>query len=226
MEVGAWLKSAPAFVRPTWRGDALVAIGRSGDIFSTDNAYDTYELKVTVRTHISKADAVIAWLSGDGMLTFSWQQDRECYARIVKTYEWNFVVPGWDPIIEAEVLFRCQPWYYVLPAADEIDFTNGGGDIYNPGTAPALPIITIIGSGTFNVYIGEQLVHFTDIEDGIILNSELGDAYSLDEQTNLNNKISGEPFVIPIGASEVRWTAIDEFTLTKLSVLPKWRYRA
>lgn len=226
MEVGAWLKSAPAFVRPTWRGDALVAIGRSGDIFSTDNSYDSYDLKVTVRTHVSKMDAVISWLSGAGMLMFSWSQDRECYARIVKTYEWNFVAPGRDPIIEAEVIFRCQPWYYILPEPAPIEITTNNTDIYNPGNVAALPIVTIVGSGTFNVFIGEQVIQFTDITDGIVLNSELGDAYSLDEQTNLNNNIYGDLWAIQPGENTVRWTSIDTFTLTSITILPKWRYRA
>lgn len=226
MEAGAWLKSAPVFVHPAWRGQSMTAVGRDGDYFATDGASEPYDCKMTVRTHLSQKDRVTAWLSGSGLLSISWQLDRACPARIEKSYQWKYVVPGRDPIFEAEIVFTCQPWFYLQPAHREIEITKSGADLYNPGTAAAQPTVAIIGDGSFTVSIGGQEIYMQNISGGIVIDSEFGNAYDLDETVLLNNNISGDLWEIQPGHNEVSWVAEPGSKVSQITILPKWRYKA
>lgn len=225
MEAGAWLKSAPAFVHPAWRGQSLTAVGRSGDIYATDEAEDPYETKLKVRTHLSNQDRVDAWLNGSGLLSFSWRPDRACPARIEKSYQWGFIVPGGDPIIEADVVFTCQPWHYLQPEPQPITITESGREIYHPGTRPAYPTVTITGSGSFTVTIGGQSIYCQNITGGIVLNSEIGEAYDLDVTQLLNDHVTGDLWIIQPGRHTVSWAVETGSSVTSVEIQPKWRYR-
>lgn len=225
MEAGAWLRSAPAFVHPAWRGESLTAVGRDGDIFASEEAEDTIDVKMKIATHMSNRERVTAWLRGSGLLSFSWQLDRACMARVEKSFTWKFVTPGRDPVVETEVAFVCQPWQYMQPEPDAIEITHNGTELYNPGTLAAKPIIKINGTGSFTVAIGAQSVYFQNITDGIVVNSELGDAYDLNETVLLNNKVMGDLFEIQPGHNMVSWALEDASSITSIEILPRWRFR-
>lgn len=225
METGSWLLSAPAFVHPAWRGTALTAVGRSGDVFATDEAEEPYEMKLKIRTHISNQGVVGEWLSGAGLLSFSWRPDRACPARIEKSYQWAVVVPGRDPIIEADVLMTCQPWHYMQPEATALTIAQSGTEFYNPGSKAALPTVTVRGSGSFIVTIGDQSIYMQNISGGIVLNSELGDAYNLAVTELLNNKVTGDLWEIAPGRNTISWELEQGASISKIEILPKWRFR-
>lgn len=224
MEVGVRLMTAPTYTHTTLRGTSQIAVGRSGDFFATDNARDPYEMKITIRTRLSNRERVSAWLDGSGLLFFSWQADRACPARIDKDYSWKLVVPGADPLLEAEIVFMCQPWHYLHPQAEAKTITVSGTHIVNPGTLASLPVVTIVGHGEFTINIGQQSLFFQSIEDGIVINSDLGDAYDLDATTLLNNKVTGDLWEIEPGDNIVFWTAEPGSLVESVTILPMWRY--
>ena len=129
------------------------------------------------------------------------------------------------------MVFSCQPFARLWPEAEPIEITSSGTPLRNPGTAPSLPRIEIIGSGDFSLTIGMQTMFFIGVESGIIVDSELLDALTLDGSLLANGKIDGDFFEIPPGESVVQWLegGIDEEdestpgSIEKVTITPRWR---
>ena len=222
--VGAWLMSAPTFTKAAYRGNGKTVIGRDGDVWVSDGAYDTMEIKAKLRCRMTRMDEVLAWLTGSGTLVFSWARDRSYQARIEKKIDFKYTVPGLNPIIECEVTFSCQPFRYIYPAVEEFEITESDTTFYNPGTAFSLPRVKITGSGDFTVTIGTQTLQFEDVSSGIIVDSEIMDALSADGTALANDKMTGTPWTIQPGANTVTWSATSPSAVTKVTILPRWRY--
>ena len=221
-EFFAKLISGVTHAHPEWRGKSQTSTGRDGDVYITDNTYDTYELKVKLRCPQSHLDDITAWLTGTGLLVLSWAPDRAYDARVQKKFDYKQFLLGSDPIIEFEVTFTCQPFRFLYPGHPAVTFT-AAGTLENPGTAYSKPRVTIVGSGDFTVTIGSQTIYFTGIEDGIIVDSDLMDALTPDGLNLANDKISGTPWTIPPGDNAVSW-AIEEGSVSSVTILPRWRY--
>lgn len=224
-DVDAWLVSAPVFAQGAWRGDSKTVIGRDGDVFVSDGCYDTSEIKVKLRFRMSRLDDVMAWLTGSGWLVFAWARNRAYRARVEKKLDYKYGVPGLNPIMQVEVTFLCQPFRYQWPEPKAFEITASGTEFINPGTAPSLPRVKITGSGDFTVTISGQELAFSNVTgSGIIVDSYSMDALSYDGTEGANGKMSGTPWTIAPGKSTVAWTAESGSSVTKIEILPRWRY--
>lgn len=221
-EFFAKLVSGVTHAHPEWRGKSKAPTGRDGDVFITDGTYDTTDIKVKLRCQQSHLDDISAWLTGAGLLVFSWAPDRAYDARVQKKFDYKQYMLGSDPIVEFEITFVCQPFRLLYPGHPAVEFTSAG-TLENPGTAYSKPRVTIVGDGDFTVTIGAQTIYFTGIEDGIIIDSDLMDALTLDGLNLANDKISGMPWTIPPGQNEVSW-AIEDGSVSSVTILPRWRY--
>lgn len=212
--------------RGEWRGKSLTASGRSGDYWRTDGAYETITIKRQLRVPGSQLDSVAAWLTGSGRLRFSYQGDRAYDARISKAIEFKRTVPGTDPLFDCDVTFVLQPFARLYPEAENIVITASGTAIPggNPGTAPSLPRVKITGSGDFSLTIGIETIFFSDVTDGIIVDSERMDALSYDGLTLANDHMGGTPFSIQPGYNVVSWMLEDGASISKVEITPRWRY--
>ena len=112
-DMGVSLMEGARYVRPAWRGTAQTAAGKSGDLWISDGAYETVEIKRRLRCRLSRMDSVCAWLTGSGRLRFSWAEDRAYDARAAKSTEFTQVSPDADPLMEFSVTFTCQPFSYI-----------------------------------------------------------------------------------------------------------------
>lgn len=220
---GVRLIDSALYIRPPMRGDSLVASGRSGDLFQTDGAYDTVEIKRKCRVRLSALEDTSVWLTGSGLLRFSYAENRAYEARAVKAANFTQTIPGDDPLFEFDVTFTCQPFRLLYPEPSPISITQSGTTINNPGTAPSLPRVKIVGSGDFSLTIGMETLFFTGVEDGIIVDSALMDALTLDGALLANDHMSGTPFEIQPGTNVVSWLA-DNGTVQSVEITPRWRY--
>lgn len=70
--------------------------------------------------------------------------------------------------------------------------------------------------------IGTQIVEINGLEDGIIVDSELGDCFDLTQTALLNSKVTlmddSFPMLAP-GANIISWTG----DVTKITITPRWR---
>ena len=75
------------------------------------------------------------------------------------------------------------------------------------------------------VAIGRQVMFFTGISDGVIVDSALMDALTLDGGGLLNNHVSGDFFTLDPGyPTTVSWTLDSGAALSKIIITPRWRY--
>lgn len=223
-EFDARLMDGMRYVRPEWRGTSETVAGRSGDLWQTDSTYETVEIKRKMRCRLSRMDEISAWLTGSGLLRFSWAENRAYEARAAKMISFEQVSTDSDPLIEFTAVFTCQPFRLLYPEAEIFTVSTLYQQFVNPGTAPSLPRVKITGSGDFSVTIGMETLFFMGVSDGgIIVDSQLGDALTYDGALLENDKVSGKLWEIQPGDNTVSWVVTDGI-VSKVEILPRWRY--
>ena len=231
-DMGVRIVGAQSYTSGLRRGSEEAVAGKNGYTWLSDETREQYDIKRICRVNASKWRAVKSWLSGSGALRFSGEADAQYEARIIAKIDYKQLCPGEDPIYEFTVAFTVQPDPYVYPPADIFVATAEGQELPTPENAYALPRITIIGSGDFSLTIGNQTVYFAGITDGIILDSELGDALTLDAALLANDKMDGDLFEIKSGPNVISWQLGGEDetgnasggSIESVSILPRWRW--
>ena len=219
---GVRLLSLPVRYHPAERGKLVEVPGRDGYLWAADGAFDNVLTRVQCQT-ADDADmaAVSAWLRGAGELRFSDDPDR-CYrARVTKEVSRSAAMNRFVNQTFT-VTFDCQPFLYHREV-DDIPLTASPATVTNPGTHKSAPRLTIEGTGDAVLTIGTQIVEVENLEDGIIIDSELGDCFNLTETALLNHKVTlmddEFPTLAP-GANIISWTGTG---VTGISITPRWR---
>ena len=231
-DIGVHLKDAHVDILGKWRGKMEEIPGKSVFAWMGDNAREPIEIKRVCRVRQSDKRAAKAWLMGRGPLRFSHEPDAQYDARIINEIDFKMVCPGADPIYEFNVVFTCQPEPYVYPPAADFTVSASGTDIPMPDHAYSFPRLSIIGSGSFSVTIGMQTAYFNGVEGGIIVDSELGDALTLDGAQLANDKMTGELFKIQPGYNNISWITGSEDdegnpvsgSVQSITITPRGRY--
>lgn len=222
-EFGILMREMPVRQQPALRGKAVTVSGAHGTRWQSDGGYDTIDVSVEfVAADASRIKDINAWLTGFGALRFSDEPDVAYDARIVKAYKRQSVTPRLDGQVYS-ITFSCQPFKRLIPAAEPITITASGTTIPNPGTAPSQPRVTIAGSGNFSVTIGMETLFFADVSGGIIVDSELMDAFTADGKLLYNDHMEGEPWQIMPGDNVVSWETEDGSRVDSVTILPRWR---
>ena len=219
------------FSRGESRGSQETVAGKSGYVWISDGATEAFDIKRICRAPASRLREISAWLTGDGNLRFSAEEGAMYEARVARAIEYKRVIPGINPIFEFAVTFSCQPFPRIWPEAEPIVITESGTELVTQGTAPALPRIEIMGRGDFSLTIGMQTVFFTDVDQGIIVDSELGDAFTADGALLANECMDGDLFQIQPGLNVVSWKlgGMDEGldadgVIERVTIMPRWRW--
>ena len=92
-----------------------------------------------------------------------------------------------------------------------------GSFLLNPTGIQARPLISIAGSGDITLLVGTQIIELEGIEDGIIIDSELQEAYW--EGVLKNSCMTGEFPVLGEGHTAISWTG---GTVTRVTIIPRW----
>jgi predicted phage tail component-like protein len=206
--------------------------GRSGRIRTSDGSYDdiTIQLKFDARDE-SKLRQIDALLTGSGPLRFSDDAELIYDAVIEASPSRQSIRPRFGGQTYT-VKFICAPFKTLYTPAQNIVKTASGETISNPGTAPALPRIAVVGSGSFSLTIGAQTMFFEGVTDGIVIDSQVGDVFTADGTLLANDKAAGELFAIQPGTNTVSWIeggTDDEGqavsgSVTSVTITPRWRY--
>ena len=214
---GIKIMDADVFYMPVERVTSYTAAGRSGVIQRSEHAFDAFDIQRKIRVPMSQLNDVAAWLSGSGKLRFSYAPTYAYEARVNalnrngKPLEFKRVSLGEDPMFEGSVIFSCQPYRYLYPAAPSVEITESGAILRNPGNTYSQPRVTIYGRGEFKITIGEQVMEFGNVVDGIVVDTELGDALTLDGKSLANNWImDSELWEIEPGENVVTWEVYNE----------------
>lgn len=226
-DMGVSLLEIPVRKRPELKGKEIDVPGRSGKLWQPEDAYDDIEFNILMRT-APGADfiAIRSWLTGTGDLIISDMQDRfYCSARLNAETEYSRYLPKCG-MWEFDLRVVAPPFLYHVPAAgesgDDVTITSSPDTVTNPGTYKSAPQMTIEGTGNIVLTIGTQIVEIEELEDGIIIDSEMGDCFDLTKTRLLNDKVTlmddDFPTLAP-GANIISWTG----TVTKITITPRWR---
>lgn len=240
---GVKLMDADIYPVATLRGTALQAAGRDGDLFQSDESYNTITLKRTIQFDSRRIDDIAGVLWGSGSLRFSAWPDRTFDARVDKFEPIKAVTPGEYPLMSATVTFLCQPFKRLYPPVipDPTERQGIGDTIITQGNAVALPLIKIFittlpitaaETVDFFMSIGNSVMEFRGVPVDIgemYVDSELMDVYRFDDDglpVSMNNYATGQPFWLdPAINNEVYVECNTDDVIVTINITPRWRWR-
>lgn len=229
--MGVYLRQMATRFVPGVNIERKKVAGRNGALKYGPRIYNDVQVRIECDVRDEKRlPEVLAWLTGEGLLRFSDEPEFAYDASVEREFSRAPIMNRYKGQ-RFVITWTCAPFRRLYPEAGAIAYAEPG-ILENPGTAPALPLIKIVGSGAFSVTIGMQTVFFIDVENGIIIDSELGDALTLDGMQLANDKMDGPLFEIRPGFNDVSWLTggTDEDgnaipgSITQITITPRWRY--
>lgn len=224
-DMGVTMVEMPKRSLPTLKGRFRTVSGQDGEQLVSDGTYENVELSFAfdVRNR-DDVSAVDGWLTGTGRIRFSDEEDREYQVLRIKSLSRSSITKHLDGQ-RYKATLTCHPFKYGWPYAKAKEFTTSGGKLTNPGTAPSKPRVKITGSGDFSVSIGLETLFFSNVSGGgIIVDSELMDAFTYDGANLANDNVSGQFWAIRPGVNFVTWV-VEEGSVSKVEILPRWRWK-
>lgn len=206
-------------IRPEERVAHATIPGRAGDLtqLEGENIYNSYiqtaECAVEGAENVPVAEK---WLSGAGTITFDSQPDLKQAARIINAVTFSKISRNLD-LWRGDVQFYCEPVKRPLLETD-VTVATSGATITNPGTLPAFPRITVIGSGAVSITIAGKTLIIPSCVSGWVADCE--NQWILADGAPQWNAWQGEFPQIPVGNSSVSFTG----SVSRLVISPRWRY--
>ena len=217
-QYGIHVSAQPDITLPAERVTFTDVPGRSGSLttLEDDDVYD--DMILAAECFIpdpARIREIAGYLKGSGTVTFANRQGGFYYARIVNQIPFSKILRG-NPHRSFTVNFRCKPFFY-LNVSPTQTLTASMSVVTNPGTVYSRPVITVNGSGGITLMVGSQIVELADIAGGIVIDSELEEAYW--GETSMNGDMSGDfPRLMP-GMNPISWSG----NVTRVVIEPHWR---
>lgn len=214
-EHGICVMGLPGRAIPARRYVEHVIPGRDGVLRTWDGAYEPVQLAVDIYipAHAAREygllEGIAEWLQGRGRLEFSDNPGIEYDATVTLETRLSYWVEGFSDLV-GTVTFKAEPYAYHA-GGRAIEIEQSGGEYRNGGSIASEPVISIYGSGTFNLEIGGKAYEFDGVpvaeaagEPAIIVDRPLGDCYSAGG-ANLNRCLTGALPTLEPGGGTVRW---------------------
>ena len=218
--VGITVTDLPEIILPEERVTFTDVPGLSGSLAQTEGVDVYKDITLAVKCYCPDptpaAVALIAgYFRGAGRLELPNRPNGYYEARVVNQIAFAKILRGNSPRTFT-VNFRCKPFLHLYSGETEQVITSGTF-LLNPTGIQAKPLITITGSGDITFLVGTQIIELHDIDNGIVIDSELQEAYY--GATLLNYKMTGEFPALGKGNTAISWTG---GTVESVSIVPKW----
>ena len=118
-----------------------------------------------------------------------------------------------------DLTFDCDARKYLISGEQEITLTTGNQTITNPGTQDSYPLFVLTGNGTVN-FGNDFSFTVTNNPGTLVLDCEIGDAYSQTAHTNYNQYVSFNNYQIPRLVPGNNTIQVTEFTSCVMT--PRW----
>ena len=212
-DYGIVINKLPSLIKAERNVDEIPIQGRDGDVTIDYKTYKPviYTLECTVLDE-DKMESIKSWLDGFGDLIFSWRSDKYYKAKMINKID---ISESMDSLGEFPLLFKCQPHAYSL--GNEIITLTATGTIYNSGSAIALPIIKLFGTGSLTLTINGNIVNLTNVVDYVTIDSNLQESFK--DLVYKNHLMSGDFPEFTKGNNVISFTGA-----TKIEVTPNWRW--
>ena len=217
---GIYVTEQPPITIPKERSKQTTIPGRPGTLTTLEgnDVYDELTLTATcVLRDPARIPEIAAWLKGAGAVSFANRPGGFYYARIANQIPFEKILRG-NPHCSFAVNFRCSPPFWYVSNPDEVTITTSSAVVVNPGSVYSEPIIHVYGSGDFTLIVNDTFIELEGIENGIVLNSVIQEAYQ--GETLLNEKMEGDFPVLKPGNNLISWSG----DVSRLVIVPNWRY--
>lgn len=198
--------------------------GRNGDLIRDNGRFKNIPISYPVaifKDFAKNADAAKAWLMADSnyhQLSDGYHPEYFRMAAFVGPVD--FDVQLLNRIGQTTLQFDCKPQRFLFSGMEAVSFNSPGQ--LNNAYFPALPLITVYGTGDGTVAVGGTVVRIIGQKDTIVLDCDLQNAYhEMEDGTkeNRNSYISAASFpqLLP-GDNVIGWTGGVE----RLEIIPRW----
>ena len=221
---GVVVKSLPPVYTPQLRDESVIIPGRSGALHLQDGAYEEQLMMIEgylpyeQGVKVSPLETIKEWLTGTGDLTLSDRPQRKYRARIIDSIAFTPWVVGFADRMFS-VSFWADPFAYEDPASQLLlyePFT-----LVNPSAIPAEPVITVRGSGTVVLAVGDVSVTLENVSGSVTIDSEARLAYVSGASTPVAITLNDEVWpVLGPGGSRISWSG----GVNQVVVQPNWRW--
>ena len=117
-----------------------------------------------------------------------------------------------------QLTFDCDARKYLISGEQEITLITGTQTVTNPGTQDAYPIFVLKGNGT--ITIGSETITIANNPGTLVLDCEIGDAYSEAAHENYNQYVTLSSYDFPVLEPGQNNIAVTGFTTR--TMIPRW----
>ena len=216
---GLLIQSLPPITKPKIRTSIEEIDGRDGDIVTT-LGYAAYDKPITIGLKGDyNVDDIIEYFNTSGKITFSNELDKYYNFAIYDTIDFNKLIR----FKTANINLHVQPFKY---SVDEPPIVNNNTreqtiidiPVRNTGNIYSKPKLTITGSNTITVYLGNTQIFSIDLSAaGETIIIDAAEMNATDGAGNyLNRQVTGDynNFVLATGSNSIRVTG----TITKVTL--------
>ena len=202
--------------------DIIEIDGRHGFLTNSQESYEPIDIDIELKIYNKKdIQKVRNIFRGSGQLILSNQPDRYYKATVVSKLDFERVIRQFHTVL---VTFKLQPHAYeTKDSTIKLTSASTSYGLENNTNATAQPEITIYGTGTATLIIGNETIRIKDINNHIILNYDLKEAYRINDgiMSNANKDVECDYVEIQTGTTLISWSGSG---ITGIEINPNWRW--
>lgn len=207
-------------IRPEERIKHIQIPGRDGDLtqLEGEDIYNPYIQTASIQVMgAENVQDVYKWLRGSGYITFHGEPNRKQKARVIGAVTLKKFSNNIDTWV-GETQFYCDPLKEAVTTEADIEVTESGTTVNNPGDVASRPLIEITGSGDITISIGGNALILTDVESGTVIDSDM--QLVTKNGIALLDIYTGKFPILQPGENTIQFTG----NISKLTITPRWRY--
>ena len=218
-----YVSEMPSHKKAEMRYTEYYVKGRDGALHVDEGLanFDVYATLVLIDGTSASRQIVNAWADGTGKLISSDEPGLAYNATVKDEIIWTRVrgnrTNGVQRFFDtARITFNCQP--YMVEAVNSVHEFTQSGQLSNPGSATALPLIEVRGSGDAKFTINGTAITINAMSENVpvFIDCENGYVYTASGATSM----VGEFPELGYGSSDVTLTS----GVSKLIITPHWRW--
>lgn len=213
-----YVSKMPSHKRASMRYTEFYVKGRDGALHIDEGLtnYDITATLVLVDGDASARQAVNAWATGSGKLITSDDLSKCYHAAVRSEVRWTRVLGNYGYFDTVQITWDCDPYMY---ESDEKSIQlTASGSINNPGTAKAIPLLVLEGSGNCSVTMGGTTFTISNVSSGVPVTLDCENGYAYADSGAM--MMTGNFPEIPVGDSNV----VLSSGISKLTITPHWRW--
>lgn len=215
--IGLSLTERPEIPTAEQEVEYIEVEGRDGSLVRKKDFKDVsqpFTFAFLDRTNVRQKVRVIrAWLSNKKKLSFS--DDLDVF-RIIKHIVIESTINDIIAYGRVTMNITFDPFEYI---ETDLVTMNSPGNLNNPGSYFANPIIHVYGTGNVTLIINGQQIKLNSIDGHITLDFELKETHK--NGSSLNNFMVGNYPRFEIGQDTINWNG----SVDRLVIEPRWRYK-